>query len=513
MESRSKKVGRNIVFATIYQILKLFLAFVIRIIFVRKLGVEYLGVNGLFSNLLTIFSLADMGITTAMMYNLYKPLSENDELKIARYISYFGKMYRIIAIIIAIVGILFIPFLHLIVNLPENMPNIYLYYILLLLNSVLSYLFVYKTTLLMADQKMYIINKYDIIFYIILFILQLGVILYTESFALYLTCNVICTFLGNVFKVKETNKLYPYIKKRECIEPLTADEKKSIFSNVKSLFYYKIGGIIQSNTDNILISIFVGTIVVGYYSNYTMIILQCTSFITLIFSALKSSVGNYLVTETSNHKYEMFNMLETFNYWLVGVSTILFFVLIPDFIILCFGKEYLLSNVLLCFLVMNYYTSNIRQTLWTFRESSGIFEKTKHITLVTSAFNFVLSIIFGYFYGITGIVFATVLSRMLYAWWKEPYIIYKDIFKENHLEYYKTYIKRLLLTLGAMYILNFILSFIKFDSIFIQLIIKSIISLTIISALFFAIYKNSIAFKYIKNKFLINLKKGANANG
>lgn len=335
--SRVEKTKKNFAYATILQITKILLVFINRIIFVKILGPVYLGINGLFSNILSMLSIADLGITTAMMYSLYKPLAENDEKKVSMYINYFKKVYNMIAFIVFLLGISLIPFLKYIVNLPENVNNIYIYYLILVANTALTYLYVYKTTLLSADQKMYIISKYDTIFQFVIFILQFIVLIVTKSFTLYLLVNLLCTLLGNILKAKKTDKLYPYLKNTNI--KIDEKEKKSIFYNIKSLFLYKIGGVIQSNTDNILISIFVGTIAVGYYSNYSMIIITITSFVTLIFTSIKASVGNYVNTQTIKEQLKMYNILEIFNYWLVAFCFICFIELIPSFIEICFGKE------------------------------------------------------------------------------------------------------------------------------------------------------------------------------
>lgn len=503
-ESRTKKTGRNIIYATISQVVKLILVALNRIIFVRKLGASFLGVNGLFSNVLTILSLADLGMSTTMMYCLYKPLADNNQDKISRYINYFKKIYNIIALAVAIIGIAMVPLLKYIVNLPDEMPHIYLYYLLLLTNTVLSYLFIYKTTLLQSDQKMYVINKYDTVFQFVLFILQLMVLLFTKSFALYLGCNILCTFVGNVFKAKTTEKLYPYIKSGSNLN-LEQSEKKILFKNLYSLFCYKLGSVIQSNTDNILISVFIGTITVGYYSNYNMIILQVTSFITIIFTALKSSVGNFITEKNTKSQYEMFEILEVYNYWIVSFCSIYFLVLIPNFIQLMFGQEYLLSNLFLISIILNFYTSNIRQNLWIYRETTGVFSKTKHITLVTSAINLILSIIFGKYFGIVGIVFATVIARMLYAWWKEPQIIYNDIFKKSAKSYYKNYLFRFLLMILIGVILSTITNFIKFNNLIISLILKFIICTLIMAIIYMIIYRKNKSYLFLKEKILLKL--------
>lgn len=497
-ESRTKKIGRNLVFAIIFQVVKIALVFISRIIFVKELGVSYLGVNGLFSNILSILSLADLGMTTTMMYSLYKPLAEKDEKRIVQYVNYFRKVYNLIALTVAAIGVILIPFLQYLVNLPENMPYIYLYYILILMNSVISYLFVYKTTLLSADQKMYIINKYDTIFQFLLFFMQTLILLVFKNFALYLIVNVICTLLSNFAKAREVDKIYPYLR-YENIEKLPNIEIKNIFENLYSLFFYKLGGIIQTNTDNILISIFVGTIAVGYYSNYSTIILSITTFLTIVFNALKASIGNFVVEKTKDEQYRIFNLLEIYNFWLVGFCSICLFLLIPDFIRLCFGKEYILNNEILVSAVLYFYIANIRQTIWTFRETTGIFKKTRFITIITSTLNLIISIIFGYYFGIVGIISATILSAMLYSWWKEPQILFRDYFQKSPFLYYAKHIFRFLLVFFICIITVFFSELFFIKNVYLRFIYKAAVCVIIPSMLFMLLYGKNEAINYLMN--------------
>lgn len=500
-QSRIKNTSKNLIYAIVLQIVKILLVFISRIIFVKKLGAAYLGINGLFGNILGILSLADLGMTTALMYSLYKPLVENDESKISSYINYFKKIYNVIAISVAVIGIALIPFLKYLVNLPEQMPNIYLYYILLLLNSVISYLFVYKTTLLSADQKMYILNKYDTVFQFVLFFLQVVVLLVTENFTLYLLANVISTFLSNIIKVRKTEELYPYLKENKD-KKLCKDERKGLFTNLYSLFFYKLGGVIQTNTDSILISIFVGTIAVGYYSNYSTIIMYVTTFLTLVFTSLKASVGNYVASKEQNEQLDMFNMLEVYNFWLVGFLSICLVILVPDFINICFGKEYLLENSVLIWAVLNFYTSNIRQTLWMYRETTGIFKKTKYVTMATALINIVLSIIGGYYFGIVGIIAATVISRMIYAWWKEPIVIYKEYFKEASTPYFIKYIERFILIVIIYSVIYILCKMLPSINIYLDFIFKVVICLILPNIVMLFIYRKNKAIVYLKDNLL-----------
>lgn len=497
MDSRIEKTKKNFIYALILQITKILLVFINRIIFVKVLGPVYLGINGLFSNILSMLSIADLGITTAMMYSLYKPLAEHDENRVSMYINYFKKVYNIIAIIVFILGMMLIPFLKYMVNLPEDVDNIYLYYIILVINTALTYLLVYKTTLLSADQKMYIINKYDTIFQFVLFALQVIILLSTKSFALYLASNLLCTLLGNICKAKKADKIYPYLKKKNI--SIGKEEKKEIFTNIKSLFLYKIGGILQSNTDNILISIFVGTIVVGYYSNYSTIIMTITTFVAVIYTSIKASVGNYVNTQNIEEQLKMYNILEIFNFWIVGFCFICFMELIPPFVEICFGKEYLLEKSVLIWISLNFYTSNIRQTLWTYRETTGMYNNSiKYVTIVTAIINIILSVILGKHYGLNGIIAATVISRMIYAWWKEPQVIFNEYFKCSSKGYFIKYIIRILYTFSIVIVIEVMWKYIIINNIYIRFIIKILITTVISSILLIVPYIKSDVINYVK---------------
>lgn len=499
-KSRTKNSIINVIYSFILQFSKIILVFVNRIIFVKILGATYLGINGIFNNVLGILSLADFGITTAMMYSLYKPLAQKDEKKISQYINYFNKIYNIIAIFVAVLGLMLVPFLKHIINLPTNVEHIYLYYMLMLLSTVVSYLFVYQTTLLVADQKQYITNRYDIIFQYIIFILQVIVLVITKNYALYLSINIVCTVICNLFKVRKTKEIYPYLQNRKRIEPLEKNDKKEVFSNMSSLFFYKLGSVIQSNTDNILISIFVGTISVGYYSNYNTIITSIVTLITMVFTSIKASLGNFLVEKSKETQLKMFYILEEINFGLICFSAVAFLNLIPDFIEICFGKEYVLSQAVLIATVLNFYTSNIRQTMWAYRETAGLFKRTKFITIITSILNIIFSIILGKYYGLVGIIMATVLSRMLYAWWREPLITFNEYFGVSASTYFKNYIFRFILFVLIAYITMRINSFVRIENLYLSFAVKVVITSIIPTIILFFIALKGEAFKFIRLK-------------
>lgn len=500
---RAEKVQRNIIAAFTQNVLNYILLIVSRVLFVRVLQAGYLGINGLFSNILNILSMADLGMGTVLMYSLYKPVADSDTKKIGALIDFFRKIYLAIAIVVFIIGMVIVPFLDDIIRLEKPIAYLELYYILALLNVVISYLFIYRTTLLVADQKGYILNKYTMVCKIITFVAQSLVLVLCKNYLLYLAVALVAGFIGNILQNRVTLKTYPYLKKNQ--EKLEKKEKRKIIENVKATFMYKVCSIVQGNTDSILISVFAGTIFVGYYSNYFMIITAMVSFLTLIFSAVKAGLGNLIASADRTHKEDMFyfNILELANFWMVTFCSAGFLCLSQDFVQVFFGTEYMLEFSIIVALTLNFYTGNIRQTLWAFRETTGLFQETKYITAVTAVLNLFLSVIFGYYGGITGIIAATVIARMLYAWWKEPKVLFLKFFQKSPKRYYVTYIKRLC-QCAAICALTFgICSLLPSKNIILFMIGKILVCCTVPNILLMGCYLRTSEFQYICQKIVL----------
>ena len=502
LESRTQKSKKNIVMVMIQNFVNVFISIIGRIIFIKILSVEYLGINGLFTNVINVLSMADLGMVTAMMYHLYKPLAIHDVTKINSLIYFFKRIYLGIAVTIFCLGIMLIPFLKYIVNLPENISNICIYYFLILLNTVISYLFIYRTTLLAADQKNYLLVKYVTFFNIIIFICRVVVLVLFHSYILYLLVGIIFTFICNFMQNKIVVKEYSFLKNKA--EKLDYESKSKIYKDIKALFLYRISGTIQSNTDSILTSIFVGTVMVGYYSNYILIVSQIITIISIVFNNLKASVGNALSEANRNLKdnYFLFNSLEILNYWIILFFSISIFIISKPFVGFCFGKDYILNDITVFIIVLNFYTSNIRQTIWTFRETTGMFEQTKYVTCVTAIINIILSIIMGYFWGINGILLATIFSRMIYAWWKEPQILMNEYFKTSCKNYLLTYIFRIVMAIIIGGICYLLFNCVETKNFFINMISSGIICLIIPNLYILVFYSRKKEIKYLYSKLV-----------
>lgn len=500
--SRTNNSIRNIVFSLANKFIMLILAFVSRSVFIYCVSIEYLGIQGLFSDILTMLSLADLGFSAAMTFSMYKPLADNDTEKLAALTHFYKKIYTIIAIVITTVGVMLIPFLKFLVNTDKEIPHLTLYYLLYLANTVASYLVVYKTSILTADQKEYIITKYTSIFSIITTVIQCLFLLLTKKFIIYLIIQVLFTFVKNFYISHKAEKMYPYINQGGTISDV---EKKKLFKVIGSGFIYKVTGVVLSGTDNTLISIIVGTVAVGLYSNYTIVSNQLSGFVNIIFYSLTASLGNLVVQEKKSKRYEVFNTIQSFSMIISAFSVICLYFLQDDLIKVWLGDKYLLDKSVLVAIVINLYFTIVLYPIRVYRDATGLYQKTKFIMLSTAVMNIVLSIILGKYFGLAGIIFATSLSRIVTHFWYEPIVLFKEHFDKSSIIYFIEILKNIVLILIICLIEYFICKCISVVGWF-TLILKGILVATSSLLLIFAFYRKSsgitLITEFIKNKIV-----------
>lgn len=308
-DSRTVNAGKNAISALINKFCILLLTFIGRKIFIQYIGIEYLGINGLFYNILTLLSMADLGLGTAMNVSLYKPIAENDIRKLSALLNYFRQIYCFIAIAVTVIGFAIIPFLPYIVNVDSEIPHLYLYYVVFVLKNTVSYLFVYKSSIINADQKNYLVNNIGVFVNFFRIIIQIIFVIITKNYLIYIIIDLFSVIIHNVAISKIADKQYPFIIQKY---KLSIKERNIIFSDIYSAFLYKVSGSILGGTDNILISIIVGTVAVGLYSNYQTITSNLETVIMLLFTSLTAGIGN-LVATSDNEK--IFNLSGDANGW------------------------------------------------------------------------------------------------------------------------------------------------------------------------------------------------------
>lgn len=489
--SRSKSSMKNIFTGLSNRIIQLLLSFINRKVFIMYLGVEFLGINGLFSDILSMLSMADLGFGVAMSYTFYKPLSENDQDKVAALVQFYSKIYYLIAIVISIIGVSLIPFLKFIINLEKPIDNLYLYYLIFLANTVISYLFVYKTTIITADQKGYIINNITSIISIIRTLVQIIVLVVFKNYILYIIINVVMTLLNNIIVSITANHLYPYIKNKRN---LSSVDKKSIFKNLFSVMTIKISSVLINSTDNIIISTILGTVYVGLYSNYNTIITQLVGLIGIIFNSLTASIGNLIYDDNVEARYKIYREMQMISNIISGISIICIYYLINDFIVLWLGKEYIFSDYVVVSIILNLLLQIVLQPLWSFREATALYLKTKYSMVMAAILNIILSIVLAKYMGISGVILGSFLSRILTYFWYEPYLLFKIYFKKPVREYYCDFFRNIIVILAILILLYPMNAIITIES-WANLILRGISYAIISIIVYLLIYRKQPEFK------------------
>jgi len=478
---------------------------VTRTIFIKILNENYLGINGLFSNILSMLSLVELGIGSAIIYSMYKPLAEKNEKEISALMNFYKKIYNCIGVIVTILGLSLIPFLKIIVNNTNNIKNLEFIYILFLLNTSISYFFSYKRSIISADQKEYILSKYRMYFSIIKSILQIIVLYLAKSFILFLFMQILCTFLENIFVSLEVDKIYPFLRHNKK-ERISNKEKNNIMENVKALTIYKISGTLLDSTDNILISSLLNVNLVGLLSNYTLITNSINMILTQFSSSVTASVGNYIATENSKRYEELLLLLTFIQYIFFGFSFVCLATLLNPFLTLWIGKKFLLSYPTVFIISLNFFIVGILSPIWTFRTTMGLFKYGKYRPIFTAIINLGISIFLGNKIGIIGILLGTTISRIVTNVWFDPYIVYKYGLKENFTKYLKKLGIYFIICIIDIILINYFISFLNSNIIgFIFSIIVNIIVFSFSNLFLYRTYE----FKYViaKVKSIIS-KKG-----
>ena len=490
---------KNLIVAFGGQFIGIIISFVARIVFLKILNAEYLGINGLFTNILTILCLAELGIGSAMNFSLYKPLAEQNKEKIKSLMYLYKKAYIIIGIIILVLGIAISPLLPYFINeMPDIPENIYFIYILFVINTGISYFFSYKRALIISDQKRYIATFYRYAFYFLLNVAQIICLLVTRNYILFLILQIIFTLLENIFVSIKANKMYPYLKEKN-IDRLLKEETKEIKKNVLALILHKVGGILGNCKDNIIISKFIGLTEVGIYSNYYLIISALNTIIGQFFSSIVASIGNLGATENKEKLKNIFDNVFFMNFWIYGFSSICLYILFNDFITLWLGEEYLLSIGVMLIIVIDFFIEGMRKTVLTFKDGLGLFWYDRYKPVFSLIVSLVASIILVQKIGLAGVFIGTIISTLTTAFWIEPYVLYKYGLKAKLREYFKQCIKYTIITILVALLTIFIVNTLFTSVNILTFIGKLLLCIGIPNLCFVLIFRKSEEFIYFKN--------------
>lgn len=445
--TRTEHSMRNLRFALIFQTLALITAFFTRHVFVSVLSQEYLGLDGTFANILVTLSLAELGLGDAILFSLYKPLAENDTAKLSALMDFYRKSYHVIGCSVAGLGFALSPFLpHLIHDFPD-LPHVYLIYFLFVTNSALSYFFVYKQSLIMADQRRYLVTAWRYGLWTVLYLLQALFLWITHQYLIYLCLQLVETLAENWILAHKADKLYPFL--RDQAEPLDQETKQTVIRNTRAMFLHKLGGAVVFNTDNLLISYFIGVVSVGLYSNYLLVIKGLRNVYKMIFAAFSGSVGNLGATADKTVALRVYHRMNFAGSWMMGWFSICLMVLFNPFLSLWVGENYLFPLDVVLLIVLNFYITGMREVNLTFQNGYGLFRRMRYKSIFEAIINLGVSIILVKPLGITGIFIGTFASTMLTCFWVEPYLLFRYVFERPLCGYFLQYAGSSLLTIAA----------------------------------------------------------------
>ena len=464
-------------------------------VFINILGTEYLGVNGLFTGIVSMLALVELGIGSAIYYHLYRPIADKDTIKVKSLVDFYKKGYRVIACAVFLLGICIIPFLDRVVGDVTISESIRLIYLLFLADIVFSYLLTYKRAVLYVDQNNHIISYVHLFYLVVLNILQVGALLLTGSFYVYLIIKIVMRIVENIILTIITNKRYPYLKDKAAVA-LDRSIKSDIYKKMRGLSYHKVGQFVVVGTDNIVISVFLGIATVGLYSNYLLVISAISMLMSQAFTAITASVGNLLTRAESSKSHEVYSRLQFGNFWLACFATTSLLVIMNNFISIWIGERYLLPIGVLVALSISMYLTLTRSTINSFKEAAGIFHEDRFIPIVESIGNIVFSLTLLHFFGLAGVFLGTAVSTLILHLFSYPKYVYKPLFKLSYGQYFLEYLKY---SAAAVFIVSttFLISrTIPQNNNMFTLIINMVLCLVIPNVLLFAIFSRSNEFKY-----------------
>ncbi|MBJ7633569.1 oligosaccharide flippase family protein [Weissella confusa] len=408
-------------------IINLVMSFASRSIFIYFLGSVYLGLNGLFTSLLTVLSLAELGIGNSIVYFLYKPLAEKKWSTVYGLLKLYKRIYRYIGVAVFVIGMILMIFIPSFVHDEIEVNKLHVLFLLFLLNSVVSYFFTYNRSILIADQKSYFVVAVDSFMKVVVQIAQIAFLFLFKSFEIYLLLQVIATLVGNVWISRVAFKRYPEAFKGggEASTQLLHQLRRNVVGN----FANKFGDVVVNGMDNILISMFVSVTAVGLYSNYWMIVSALQSFLLSISSSVTATIGNIAVTDKDNTEgMKAFRTHQFFNFSLSYFSGVMMYAMIGPFISIWLGKSYLLGNALIGVLTLMYFVNRMRNTGNVFLDAYGLAWEQRAKPFIEAIINLTLSIVFLKFLklGIVGVVLSTLITSFGFATFFEANIVFKN---------------------------------------------------------------------------------------
>lgn len=497
---RTKNATKNIIFGTILKLYQILIPFAIRTAMIYLLGVEYLGLNSLFTSVLQVLNLVELGVGSAMVFSMYKPIAKDDETEICALMKLYKLYYRAIGGVILVLGLIVCPFIPKLIKsgVPADM-NVYILYLLNLMATVLSYwLFAYKNCLLQAHQRTDISSKITIIVNTAMYITQFLLLFIFRNYYFYVIALLLGQVVNNVVTAIVVDKIYPKYKAKG---DLPKEQVKEINNRVKDLFTSKIGGVIVNSADSIVISAFLGLTTLAIYQNYYYILTAIIGIIGVIFNSCTAGIGNSIIVDTKEKNYNDFKKFTFMISWIAGFCACALICLYQNFMRLWVGNDLLLDFQCVIYLVMYFYVYETNSILTLYKDASGIWHKDRFRPLITALTNLILNVILVNIIGIYGVLLSTVISTLVIGM---PWLIknlFTEIFKQSSRRYVYKVMKYALVTIINISI-TYCACLLLPDNKIWSLIVRAVICCVLCNAIFFIAYCKSSEYKEAKTMVL-----------
>ncbi len=510
---RSKKVLINSIFGMAGYAILMLSNFITRSVFVDQLGLSMAGVDTTFKNFLQVLSLAELGLSTGLLYKLYKPIEEKDNREIKKVLNFYKQAYKVIASVF--MGGAFI--LSFVVNFfieDTDKSPVYISFLFILYagDTVASYLFANRKALIVADQNNYLVNRNDAFISLITLISQVTLLYLTKSFIIYALVKIVCRLIGASLIGNKFKKMYPEIANDKSRETITGDEKKSLIKNMSAMLCHRIGGVSVTATGSAIISKMLGTVQAGIYGNYTIITTALMQLVTQVFNGVTASFGNIITVESKETIYKRFKLLYFFNYLVFSFFTVSVGVIVQPFMKLWMHGDpnSLFQDRTVVLLLCYFYVFGIRRVVLMAKDSAGLYRQDQWFAILEAVLNIVMSVGFVYWFkSVDGIILANILSMLIIPLWTQPYLVYKYVLEAKLIGYYVRYVIYFAMTAGLYVATSLIANKLttNIDNLFVELIVRGVLCVAIPNLLNVIVFAGTQEFKDLITLLLGVVKK------
>lgn len=503
---RTLNSAKNMASGLLLSLTMVAIGFFTRKVFVDNVGVEYLGLNGLLTNILGVMALLEGGFATSVTYNLYRPLAENDRPRIIALIQLYRKVYRHIAVGVFLCGLAIYPFLNLFIKDANGLQYVSVIYFIFLFNSLIQYFTAYKWSLINTSQQNYRLIAINMVYQIGLAIAKIFILYYTSNYIAYLLLESAFGLGLNVAIVRKCDKLFPYIKTKLKYN-VSPEVRKNIITNMKALFLHSVGGYFMHSTDNIVVSSFIGVTIIGFWANYTLITTNVSTLISQILNSFSESVGNLIASENAGKVYDIFRTAFFVNFIVASIPLIIMWNTLTPFISWWLGAEYLLDNTVVSLILLNFFLLTMRIAPLTFKTKSGIFVKDRWTPLLQGVINLGLSLLLVRPFGLSGVLAATAVSILAISFWQWPRLCYRHVFHRSASRYFTTYAAYATIMLVCIVTTAALCSIIHISNPLGTAIVNGLITLLVTTGIYFVAFRHTFAWMDLKAHLCVILAR------